>query len=107
MIAERRSVYPVVDESDSVLGIVSLEHFRKRRQREAMTTREIMTETFPIVETKTPLFEVVREMNNMKADAAVVVADDEIVGILTAADLAATLRVRREAGAVVSPRTAL
>jgi Zn-dependent protease/predicted transcriptional regulator len=107
MLEDRRTVYPVVDESGSVVGVVSLEHLRRGRRGEAETVREVMAETFPTVTADTPMVEVVGSMNRSRVRTAVVAEDGEMVGMVTAEDLATTLEVRREAGASVSPRVAM
>ncbi|MFC4550829.1 MULTISPECIES: site-2 protease family protein [Halorussus] len=106
MVEERRTAYLVADETGSVVGVVSLEHLRRRR-RDATTVRDVMTETFPRVDADAPMFDVVGLMSEGRASAALVEAGGEVVGIITAADLATTLAVRREAGTPVEPRVAM
>jgi Zn-dependent protease len=107
MLEDRQTAYPVVDQSGSVVGTVSLDHLRRGRRKGATTVREVMSETFPTVTADTPVFEVVGLLSRSGANAAVVEADDEVVGVLTTADLATMLQIRREAGTPVSPRAAM
>lgn len=107
MLEERRTAYPVVDESSSVVGVVSLEHLRRGRRQRAASVREFMSETFLTVTADTPMFEVVGLMNSSGAKTTVVKQDGEIVGVITAADLATVLQIRRETGASLSPRAAM
>ena len=105
MMRERRTTYPVVD-AGTIVGVVSLDDLRGAKGRDAATIREVVDAGVPRVRSDLPLFEVVGLMNGARADAAVVEADGETVGVITAADLAAALQVRREAGSLVSPRVA-
>lgn len=107
MLEDRRTAYPVSDESGSVVGVVSLEQLRRGRQQSAETVRDVVTETFPTVTGDTPLFEVVSLMSSSGAETAIVEANGEVVGLITAADLATSLQVRREAGTPVSPRVSM
>lgn len=107
MLEYRRATYPVVDGSGSVVGVVSLEHLRRGRRRNAETVRDVMSETVPTVTPDTPMFDVVGLMNSSRATAAIVEEDDDDVGTITAAGLATTLQVRREAGPHPSPRVAM
>jgi Zn-dependent protease len=107
MLEDRRTAYPVVDQSGSVVGVVSLEHLRRGRRQDATTVREVMSETFPTVTADAPMFDVVSLMTRSGAKTAVVEANGEVVGVITAADLATTLEIRREAGTTLSPRAAM
>ncbi|WP_276300609.1 site-2 protease family protein [Halorussus lipolyticus] len=107
MFEERRTAYPVTDDSGSVVGVVSLDHLRRGRRRDAETVREVMNESIPTVSADTPMFEVISLMNESRADVALVEADGEVVGTITGADLATVLQVRREAGTPMGPRTAM
>ncbi|UPW00819.1 site-2 protease family protein [Halorussus gelatinilyticus] len=107
MLADRRTAYTVADESGSIVGVVSLDRLRQGRRREAATVGDVMVETFPTVAPDAPMFEVVGLMNEARASAALVEADGEVVGILTSADLATTLAVRREAETPTGPRVAM
>ncbi|MFC4358665.1 site-2 protease family protein [Halobium salinum] len=107
MFEERRTTYPVVDDSGSVVGVVSLDSLRRKRRRNATTVRDVMSEGFPTVAGHTPMFEVVGLLNGSEAKTAVVEENGEVVGTVTAADLATVLQIRREAGTTLSPRTAM
>ncbi len=107
MIADRRTAYPVADESGSIVGVVSVDRLRRGRRRDVATVGDVMVERFPTVGPDAPMFEVVGLMNEERASAALVEADGEVVGILTSADLAATLAVRREAESLTGPRVAM
>lgn len=106
MLENRRTTYPVVDESGSIVGIISLGQYRRGRRRDATTVRDIMSRTFPTVTEDTPMFEVVGMMNSSDTRTAVIEEDGEVVGIITAADLATVLQIRRGSGASLSPRVA-
>ncbi|USZ67370.1 site-2 protease family protein [Halorussus salilacus] len=106
MMTERRTTYPVT-EAGSVVGVVSLGDLRAKRNREATTVGQVVDAEVPRVERDLPLFEVIALMNRSGADAAVVEERGETVGVITAADLATALQVRREAGSLVSPRAAM
>lgn len=107
MLTERQTTYPVVDESGSVVGVVTLDHLRRGRRQDAATVREFMSETTPTVPPGTPMFEVVGLMNRSGAKTAIVEENGAVIGVVTAADLATALRIRREAGSTLSPRAAM
>lgn len=107
MLDDRQTTYPVVDRAGSVVGLVTLDHLKRGRRRDAATVRDVMAESFPTVAADTPMFEVVGRMNRSGANAAVVEADGDVAGLVTDADLATMLRIRRETGASRSPRVAM
>lgn len=107
MLDDRQTTYPVVDRAGSVVGLVTLDHLKRGRRRDAATVRDVMAESFPTVAADTPMFEVVGRMNRSGANAAVVEADGDVAGVVTDADLATMLRIRRETGASRSPRVAM
>jgi Zn-dependent protease len=106
MIRDRRTAYAVVDDSGATVGVVSLDRLRKRR-RDAETVGDVAVTDVPRVAATDPLFDVVAAMSRTGAPAAFVVADGEAVGLITASDLATTLRIRRESGTTVAPRAAM
>ncbi|WP_115863555.1 site-2 protease family protein [Halorussus litoreus] len=107
MMDERRTDYPVVDDSGAVVGVVSLGDLRKSRREEGASVGDVTRRDLPRVSVDAPMFDIVSELNAARANAVLVEDRGEVVGTITRADLAATLEVRRDAGALVAPRTAM
>ena len=106
MLDERRTTYLVAGEDGAVAGIVSVADF-KRSRGQATSVREVMDTDVPRIAGDTPLFDVYGSMNRDRVNAAIVEADGEIRGVITATEMATALQIRREAGSIVSPRAAM
>lgn len=106
MLEERQTTYLVTDGNGGVAGIVSVDDF-KRSRGQVTIVREVMDTDIPRIAADTPLFDVFALMNRDRVDAAIVEEAGEIQRVITTTEVAMTLQIRREAGAIISPRTAM
>ncbi|NEU57822.1 site-2 protease family protein [Halorussus sp. MSC15.2] len=106
MLEEGRTTYLVTGDDGTVAGIVSVDDFKRSRGQDT-TVEEVMDTNVPRITGETSLFDVYGLMNRDRVDAAIVEADGEIRGVITSTQMATALQIRREAGSVAAPRTAM
>lgn len=103
MLQDRRTVFPVTDNSGAVVGVVSLADLRraKGRDRNSVAIGEIMRDV-PRVESASDAFETMAMLGTSRLDAVLVEAGGDVVGVLTQSDYAHALSIRRESGPAVT-----
>ncbi len=103
MLQERRTVFPVTDETGAVVGLVSLSDLRRARKSDrSVTVREILRDV-PRLEVTADAFETLALMGSSRLDAVLVEDEGEVVGVLSESDYAHALTVRRGAGSGSGP----
>lgn len=106
MLDNRQTTFLVVDADETIVGVVSVDDF-KRSRGQTTTVQEVMDTDVPRILATTSLFDVYGQMNRDRVNAAVVEENGEIQGVITASEVATTLQIRREAESIVAPRTAM
>ncbi|MFC4449021.1 site-2 protease family protein [Halorussus aquaticus] len=106
MVEEGRTTYLVTGDDGTVAGIVSVDDFKRSRGK-ATSVEEAMDTNVPRITGETSLFDVYALMNRDRVNAAIVEADGDIQGVITSTEMTTALQIRREAGSVAPPRTAM
>ena len=96
MLRNRETVYLVTDGGGAVVGLVTLEDLRKVRREDRETTRveEIMQDPLRI-QSSADAFDTLMELNQSGRQNAIVDRTDGLAGILTQADYAHAMSIRR------------
>jgi Zn-dependent protease/CBS domain-containing protein len=102
MLANRRTEFGVTDETGATVGIVSLQHLKDVGERNRATTpvADVMAEEPPTVQATADAFDALVELGNTKTSYALVEEEGAIVGLLSQADYASALELRRGIGTV-------
>ncbi len=89
--------FPVVDRG-SLIGIIALADVHKisPQDREAMQVRDVMTRTPTILPPSAPLIDALRIMTGQDVGRIPVVADGDLVGIVTRTDVLRVMELREE-----------
>jgi Zn-dependent protease/predicted transcriptional regulator len=90
--------FPVVDRG-SLIGIVALADVHKisPQDREAMQVRDVMTRTPTTLPPSAPLIDALRIMTGQDVGRIPVVADGDLIGIVTRTDVLRVMELREEA----------
>jgi Zn-dependent protease/predicted transcriptional regulator len=101
MLVDRRIEYGVTDETGAIVGIVSLQHLKGvgQRNRETTPVADVMTEETLTVQATADAFDTLVELGTKKTSYALVEEDGAVVGMLSQADYASALELRRGIGA--------
>jgi Zn-dependent protease len=96
MLRERRTVYPVLGEGGSIVGVVTLEDLKqaRKRNRDAVTVEAVMREV-PRVGTTADAFDTLALMNQAGSANALVEEGGAVVGVLSQSDYAHALTIQR------------
>jgi Zn-dependent protease len=96
MLRERRTVYPVLDDGGSIVGVVTLEDLKRaRRQDRASTTvEEVMREVIR-VGTDADAFDTLALLNQAGSQNALVEENGAVVAVLSQSDYAHALTIQR------------
>ncbi len=107
MLRERRTAYPVED-AGSVVGVVSLADARRARKRDPGETRvrDVMAEGVRRVPADADAFEVLALLNERGVGVVLVPEAGEVAGVVTQAEFASLLQIRREGEGLLAPRVA-
>ncbi len=99
VLAERKTVYPVMDRG-SVTGVVTLDSVRRidPEDRERTTVAEVMDGAPPAVDPDADAFEALVAMSTVGGDRVLVVEDGRFLGQLTAADFTTAIEVLQGLG---------
>ncbi|WP_129116227.1 site-2 protease family protein [Halegenticoccus tardaugens] len=102
MLVDRRTEFGVTDEAGATVGIVSLQHLKDvgERNRETTPVADVMAEEPLTVPATADAFDTLAELGTTKTSYALVEEDGAIVGILSQADYAGALELRRGIGTV-------
>ena len=96
MIRDRRTAYPVTDDAGVVVGLVSLGDLRRARQRDPETTTVgSLARDVPRVGPDADAFETLALLNHLGAEHAIIEEAGALIGVLSNADYAHALTVRR------------
>lgn len=113
MLVDRRTEYGVTNEMGATVGIVSLQHLKGVDERNRKTTliSDVMAEEPLTVQATADAFDTLVEISSTKASFALVKENGSVVGVLSRADYARALELRRGIGPVgergQSPPTAV
>ncbi|WP_158057972.1 site-2 protease family protein [Halorussus halophilus] len=96
LLRERRPVHLVTDHGGAVVGLVTLEDLRKVKREDRETTRveEIMQDA-PRFDSSADAFDALIQLNQAGRSNAIVEGADGLVGVLTQADYANAMSIRR------------
>jgi CBS-domain-containing membrane protein len=108
MLRDRRTTYPVVDATGTVVGIITLDSVRRshRRNPESTTIREIMIQDVPQISVTDDAFTALTLLGEKRAEVALVEERGTIIGVITQSDLATLLQIRQTESNGVAPRVA-
>ena len=96
MLRERRTVYPVLDDGGSIVGVVTLEDLKRaRRQDRASTTAEGVMREVVRVGTDADAFDTLALLNQTGSQNALVEENGAVVGVLSQSDYAHALTIQR------------
>ena len=96
MLRERRTVYPVLDDGGSIVGVVTLEDLKRaRRQERASATVEGVMREVLRVRTDADAFDTLALMNQAGSGNALVEENGAVVGVLSQSDYAHALTIQR------------
>ena len=109
MLRDRRTTYPVVDSTETVVGIITLDSVRRshRRNPESVTIGEIMTQDVPQISVTEDALTALTLLGEKRAEVALVEDRGTIIGVITQSDLATVLQVRQSESDGVAPRVAM
>jgi len=95
LLGDRQSVHVVTD-GDEILGVVALADLRRAKGRDHETTRVAeITREVPRVSPEADAFDTLVTLNEAGTTSALVEADGELIGVLTEADYAHVMSIRR------------
>lgn len=96
MLRERRTVYPVLGEGGSFVGVVTLDDLRRARKRDRgpATVEAVMREA-PRVEATADAFDTLALLNQVGSQNALVEEGGAVVGVLSQSDYANALTFQR------------
>jgi CBS-domain-containing membrane protein len=96
MLAERRTVYMVLNEGGSTVGVVTLDDLRasRKRDRESATVETIMREA-PRVGVDADAFDTLAVLNQAGSQNALVEEGGAVVGVLSQSDYSRALTFQR------------
>ncbi|WP_435366052.1 site-2 protease family protein [Haloarchaeobius sp. DYHT-AS-18] len=102
MLVDRRTEFGVTDETGATVGIVSLQHLTDVDQRNRATTpvADVMAEEPLTVQATADAFDALVELGASKTSYALVEEGGSVVGVLSQADYASALELRRGIGTV-------
>jgi Zn-dependent protease len=96
MLRERRTVYPVLDDAGSIVGVVTLEDLKRaRRQDRASTTVEGVMREVIRVGTDADAFDTLALLNQTGSQNALVEENGAVVAVLSQSDYAHALTIQR------------
>ena len=96
LLRDRQTVHLVIDDSDTPVGVVTLDDLRKVRQKDRATTtvREIMRDV-SAVESTADAFDTLALLQQSGSTNALVREDGDLVGLLSEASYAEAITIRR------------
>ncbi|WP_152040736.1 site-2 protease family protein [Salinigranum salinum] len=96
MLRDRQTSYAVTDGAGEIVGIVTLDDLRGSRRGDRTTTvvESVMREV-PRVEATADAFDVLAQLSQARADAALVLREGNVVGLLSQADYAHAMTIQR------------
>jgi Zn-dependent protease len=96
MLRERRTVYPVLGEGGSFVGVVTLEDLQRARRRDpGPATVEAAMREAPRVSVAADAFDTLALMNQVGSQNALVEENGAVVGVLSQSDYARVLTFQR------------
>ncbi|MBZ6495016.1 site-2 protease family protein [Natrinema longum] len=103
LLRDRRSIHLVTDDAGAVIGVVTLADLRTARGNDRGTTRiEDVMEAVSRIESTADAFETLAVLNQSGNANALVEENGELVGVLSKADYAHAMTVRRGFGSEVA-----
>ena len=96
MLRDRRTVYPVIGEGGSIVGVVTLEDLKRARRQDRETTAvETVMREVPRVGTTADAFDTLALLNQAGSQNALVEENGAVVGVLSQSDYAQALTIQR------------
>lgn len=95
VLAERHTAFPVVDDTGTIRGIVTLDHARSvaEVERDAIRVEDILDDAVATVTPDRDAFDVILSMNEHGQDRVLVVEGDDLIGVVSQRDIVAALEV--------------
>ena len=96
MMRDRRTVYPVTDESGEVVGVIGLGDLRRLRgaDRESTAVKSVMRQV-PRFDPSEDAFETLARLGQLGASTALIEEDGAIVGVLSESDYAHAFTIKK------------